>query len=260
MLWKKYVWGRQTVDQLASQHNRSERWIRTQLKHVIASQSIVAPQPVVLVADMTFDRRTFGVCVLRSPHLKKNLVWRVSERETSAVYKECLHSLQQQGFTVQAVVVDGRRAHFEVFRGIPIQMCHFHQVAIVTRYLTTRPQLPASQQLRALTFTLTHTTELVFQQQLMQWYQRWELFLKEKTYNPETKRWFFTHRRLRSAYRSLTQHLPYLFTYQKHSDLKIPNTTNSLDGTFSNVKTLLRIHRGLNSETKAKLIGEILSK
>lgn len=248
------------MDQLAIQHDRSERWIRTQLKRAVPSQSVVPPQPVVIVADMTFDRRTFGVCVLRSPHLKKNLVWRVSERETSAVYQECLQALQQQGFTVQAVVVDGRSAHFQVFRGIPIQMCHFHQVAIVTRYLTTRPQLPASQQLRTLTFTLTRTTEAVFREHLEFWYQQWQSFLKEKTYNLETKHWFYTHRRLRAAYRSLMMHLPYLFTHQQFPNLKIPNTTNSLDGTFSNVKTLLRIHRGLNPETKAKLIGEILSK
>lgn len=208
---------------------------------------------------MTFDRRTFGVCVFRSPHLKKNLMWRVSERETSAVYQECLQALQQQGFTVQAVVVDGRSAHFEVFRGIPIQMCHFHQIAIVTRYLTTRPKLPASQQLRTLTFTLTHTTETIFTERLKAWYEQWQLFLKEKTHHPETKRWCYTHRRIRSAYRSLNVHLPYLFTYQRFPDLMIPNTTNSLDGTFSHVKTLLRIHRGLNPETKTKLIGEILS-
>jgi len=248
------------VDQLASQHQRSERWIRTQLKQVVPSQPQNPPQPVVVVADMTFDRRTFGVCVLRSPHLKKNLVWRVSERETSVVYQECLQALQQQGFTVQAVVVDGRAAHFQVFRGIPIQMCHFHQIAILTRYLTTRPHLSAGKELRSLGFTLTHTTEVIFQQQLWEWHQRWETFLKEKTYTPETKHWFYTHRRIRGAYRSLMVHLPYLFTYQRFPELMIPNTTNSLDGTFSNVKTLLRIHRGLNRETKAKLIGEILSK
>ncbi|MBI4262449.1 hypothetical protein HY624_02905 [Candidatus Uhrbacteria bacterium] len=260
MLWEQYVWGRQTVDQLAAQHDRSERWVRTQLKQAVAAPPQTPPQSVVLVADMTFDRRTFGVCVFRSPHLKQNLIWRVAARETSAVYHECFAALQQQGFIVQAVVVDGRRAHFEVFRGIPIQMCHFHQVAIVTRYLTTRPKLLASQQLRTLTFTLTTTTECVFTERLHAWHDQWHSFLKEKTYNPGTQRWFYTHRRLRSAYRSLNVHLHYLFTFQRFPELMIPNTTNSLDGTFSHVKTLLRIHRGLNPETKAKMIGEILSK
>lgn len=184
----------------------------------------------------------------------------MSERETSTVYKQCLFDLRQQGFTVQAVVVDGKSALREAFRDIPTQMCHFHQIAIVTRYLTTRPQLLPGKALRALVFTLTRTDEQTFTNALQCWHQQWGAFLKEKTLNPETKRWCYTHRRLRSAYRSLTTHLPYLFTYQRHPDLHIPNTTNSLDGTFSHVKTLLRIHRGLNRTTKEKMIGEILSK
>lgn len=242
------------------QHKRSEKWVRTQLQYARPTSATVLPQPVVLVADTTFDRRTFGVCVFRAPHLKKNLIWRITERETAAVYRECLNALQQQGFAVQAMVVDGRPFFFDIFQEFPVQMCHFHQLAIVTRYLTTRPQLAASQQLRALTFTLTRVGEDVFTQRLMTWHGQWEQFLKERTVVPGTKRWFYTHRRIRSAYRSLRVHLPYLFTYQRFPDLHIPNTTNSLDGTFSHVKTLLRIHRGLNRQTKEKLIGEILSK
>lgn len=83
---------------------------------------------------------------------------------------------------------------------------------------------------------------------------------REKTFNPETKRWFYTHKRLRSAYRSLCTNSPFLFTYQRYPELGIPNTTNSLDGTFAHVKDLLRIHRGLTKRRKFKLIDEILSK
>jgi len=77
--------------------------------------------------------------------------------------------------------------------------------------------------------------------------------LKEKTVNPETNKWFYTHKRLRSVYRSLKTNLPYLFTYQKYPELNIPNTTNSLDGTFSNFKSLPRIHRGLKEREGIKL-------
>ena len=95
--------------------------------------------------------------------------------------------------------------------------------------------------------------------QLNDWYTKYQFFLKEKTINPITRRWFYTHKRIRSAYRSLKTNLPYLFIYQKYTELKIPNTTNSLDGYFSNLKTLLRIHRGLTKKRRFKVISEILN-
>ncbi|EKE06703.1 MAG: hypothetical protein ACD_18C00301G0001, partial [uncultured bacterium] len=52
--------------------------------------------------------------------------------------------------------------------------------------------------------------------------------------------------------------LPYLFTYQKYPELNIPNTTNSLDGYFNRLKSLLNVHRGLNLKRKMKIVFEIL--
>lgn len=223
-------------------------------------RSALAPRPVVIVADMTFERRTFGVCVFRDPHKKQNLIWKETDRETRSVYRWCFEGLKEQGFTIQAVILDGKPGIYEVFDGLPIQMCQFHQVAIITRYLTTRPKLPAGQELRWLALTLTRTDETTFTQHLNLWHDRWDSFLKEKTFNPFTKRWCYTHKRLRAAYRSLKRNLPYLFTYQRYPNLNIPNTTNSLDGTFSHVKDHLRTHRGLTRKRKLKLIAEILSK
>ncbi|MCX6261587.1 MAG: transposase, partial [Bacteroidia bacterium] len=63
-----------------------------------------------------------------------------------------------------------------------------------------------------------------------------------------------------SAYRSLRTNLPYLFTYQKHPDLNIPNTTNSLDGCFAYLKAIVKVHRGSKKNLKRKIIEEILWK
>lgn len=83
-------------------------------------------------------------------------------------------------------------------------------------------------------------------------------FLKERTVNPITKRWCYTHKRVRAAYRSLKINLPYLFTYQNYPKLDIPNTTNSLDGSFSQLKMKLGVHRGMREPLKRKMIEEIL--
>jgi hypothetical protein len=152
----------------------------------------------------------------------------------------------------------GKRGVLGVFRDIPVQLCQFHQVAIVRRYLTSRPKLPAAQELRAIALALSTMSEKVFIDLLALWYKRWEQFLKERTYAPNSRRWQYTHRRIRSAYRSLKTNAPYLFTYQKYPHLHIPNTTNSIDGFFSKLKHLLNTHRGLTVQRRYKLIQEIL--
>jgi len=80
----------------------------------------------------------------------------------------------------------------------------------------------------------------------------------KKTVNPNTKKWFYTHKKLRSAYRSLKTNLSYLFTYQKIKDM--PNTTNSLDGFFSHLKNSVSVHRGLRLHRKIKLIEYLIAR
>lgn len=137
-------------------------------------------------------------------------------------------------------------------------MCHFHQKQIVTRYLTKHPRLEAGIELKAIASTITHTTEPELTTALTRWHEKWGSFLKEKTLAEDGHHWHYTHRQIRSAYRSLTTNLPYLFTYQKYPELNIPNTTNSLDGTFSHLKNLIGVHRGASRRLKNKMIREIL--
>lgn len=218
------------------------------------------PQPVVAIADVTFWGREYGVLVYRSQDLKQNLYWTEVKSETVAVYKEGKDILEELGFTFDAIVLDGKRGVRELFTGIPVQICQFHQIKTVKKYLTSRPKLEAGKELRLITLALTEVTEEYFTTLLNQWHEKWKDFLKERTINPETNRWYYTHKRIRSAYRSLNTNLPYLFTYQKYLHLKIPNTTNSLDGSFSHLKQLIGIHRGLTQERRWRLIQEVLAK
>ncbi len=112
--------------------------------------------------------------------------------------------------------------------------------------------------MKKLTVTLCEIHESDFTSSLDAWHDKWSSFLKEKTTDPFTGRWHYTHKRLRSAYRSLRLNIPYLFTYQKYGDLDIPNTTNSLDGCFAYLKELVRVHRGSKRSLKGKIIEEIL--
>lgn len=258
-LLDQYIWGRQTVSDLATKHRRSEKWIRNKLdESKVESIVRIKKKKLVLIVDTTFFSRTNGLCVFRETHLKKNVWWQETKYETTNIYQTGKRHLEQNGFTIQAVVLDGKRGVRELFKDIPVQMCHFHQKQIIRRYLTNRPKLEASIQLKEIVNNLTNTNQKIFTEELNNWYLKWKDFLKEKTINPETNRWCYTHKRLRSAYRSLKTNLPYLFTYQKYPNLNIPNTTNSLDGYFNILKSLINVHRGLNKERRNRIAIEIL--
>ena len=257
-LWTDYVWHRATLTELGKKYQRSISWIRRKLDMAPSRRMEFVGQPVVIVADVTFWGRGYGVIVFRSPELKQNLYCAELTTETAQAYREGREFIEEFGYTIDAVVIDGKRGVQEVFGDVPVQLCQFHQIAAVNRYLTRRPKLQAGKELRSLALSLTKTNEEVFTAALRAWYARWKEFLKERTTSPETRRWCYTHRRIRAAYRSLKTHLPYLFTCQRYPELHIPNTTNSLDGTFSHLKDLLRLHRGLKNSRRYKIINEIL--
>jgi hypothetical protein len=239
-------------------YKKSKNWVRARIAHANIVQQTHAPQPIVAIADVTFFKRSFGILVIRASRLRKNIYVQEVHSESIDVYRQGRIALEKKGYTVQAIVLDGRPGVRQLFADIPVQMCHFHQKQIITRYLTNNPKLEAGIELRKITTTLCETNERDFTSALDVWYVTWSSFLKERTTDPITGRWHYTHKRLRSAYRSLRQNLPYLFTYQKYPDLNIPNTTNSLDGCFAYLKELVRVHRGSRRELKIKIIEEIL--
>lgn len=212
------------------------------------------------MADVTFFGQAYGFIVFRSPKLKRNLYHKLIPYETIFEYQLGRISVENQGFKIKAIVLDGKPGVRNLFLDIPVQMCHFHQKKIIQRYLTLSPILEAGIELKKITDTLCNTNKEEFTKKLEDWYKRWEIFLKERTADPITNRWHYTHRRIRSAYYSLNKNLPYLFTYQKYPELNIPNTTNSLDGSFASLKELVRVHRGHNQYLKKKIIEEILGK
>jgi hypothetical protein len=256
-LWKLYVHGKQTYKQIGKRFGRSARWVKEQMEDVEVSIPIIEPGNVVVIMDTTYFRRTFGAMVFRCPHRKKNLLWKFLPHETNDEYVSGIEELQSQGWNVQAIVCDGRSGLFKRF-SVPVQMCQYHQVAIVTRYITKRPRLEAGKDLKELMHLLTQTDEASFTHWLDEWHNKWKDFIGEKTVDEVTGRWRYAHRRVRSAYYSVRRNLPYLFTHERHSELNIPNTTNSLDGSFAHIKDLVRLHRGLKLHRKQRLISELL--
>jgi hypothetical protein len=169
-------------------------------------------------------------------------------------YREGKEFLEGLGYTILSVTCDGFSGNIPVFKGIPLQMCHFHMKCIVIRGTTLKPKTEAGQILLALIRTLTYTTKDEFTIRLRHFHMKYAAFLNEKTWHPEGG-WSYTHDGVRSAYFSVVRWYDYLFTFL--IDPKIPNTTNTCDGHFSHVKDVVRIHRGLHKELKQKVLDAI---
>lgn len=204
--------------------------------------------------DTTYFGRNFGLMVFMDNVSGKVLHYCFVKYETNDEYRKGVKIIQTK-FNLQSITCDGRKGLLGGFGSIPTQMCHFHQMAIIRRYLTTKPKHIASQELLALAKTLTTTNQKIFTNALIAWYDKHKDYLNERTVNDNGKSWY-THKRLRSAYHSLKRNLPYLFVYLQ--DQNVPNTTNKLEGLFSHLKQSLRCHQGLIRQRKLKFIESFL--
>lgn len=172
-MWKEYICGKQTLKDLSGKYHRSNKWINQQLNSVkISPVNLPKPQPIVIIADVTFFERSYGIMVIREPNLKKNIYWKEVSTETPDIYWQARNRIEQQGFTLKAAVIDGKRGVKEVFLDLPVQMCQFHQVAIINRYLTRKPKLDAGKELRKTTLLLTGSNEKEFSNLLDNWHEK----------------------------------------------------------------------------------------
>jgi len=185
----------------------------------------------------------------------QHLYWKFVKYETIAGYAEGINYIQTQGVRVKGIVCDGRRGLFKVLGAYPIQMCQFHQIAIVTRYITRRPKTTASIELRSIMQLLPRTDKESFWGVLDAWFHKWEGYLNQRAINPETGKSWYVHKRLRSAYRSLERNRQYLFIWYDNMELGLPNTNNQLEGTFTDLKNKLRNHNGMSRYRKEKFIN-----
>lgn len=168
----------------------------------VTGELIPCNRPINLVMDATFFSRSDGVLVCRAN--QKNVYWKEIDGEKIRYYREMLHDLMAVGFQFSSFVIDGRRGVKELllqmFPTTPLQLCQFHQIKVVIRYLSQKPKLEAGKELRAITLTLTRTTEDSFVRRLRVWYGTWCGFLRERTVDAATGRWRYTHDRVRSSY------------------------------------------------------------
>lgn len=182
--------------------------------------------------------------------------------ETYAHYLQALRYLEHYGIYPKACVIDGIIGLAGVLteRGMLVQYCQFHQIRTIISYLTRNPILEPNIALKHIALELTHRSRKDFITIFNTWFYKNKIWLNEKSRNPETHKLEYTHQRTRSAVHSLQRNFKYLYTFEQHPELHIPNTNNMLEGINSAIKHKLNHHRGAKKTLKTQLIRDFLSR
>ena len=256
-VWYDFCFHYATVEALKHKYHKSGKWVRNRLANFVRIPRGTKPRKMVAIMDATRIGSRW-LFVVRDPNRRENVYAKEIFSESTSCYQAAIEFLDRAGFEIIAIVGDGKIAISWLFKDIPVQMCHFRQKQIVIRYITLRPILEAGKELLSIMNLLTMSTEKEFTLLFERWCEKWKLFLNEKSVDEKGKTTGYTHRSLRSARGSVKRHLPYLFTYLRYPELHIPNTTNSLDGSFGKIKNAIAVHAGLSQKLKMKMVETLL--
>lgn len=196
----------------------------------------------------------------------RNLIyWRFAKHETFDVYVQDITLLTSWGYTILGVTSDWHTslvgAVKYLFKGsIPHQRCLVHTQRYCRNKLTKNPKTLAGKQLLELIYQLNTISSSYEKQIWILWfnrlYVRWEYVIKQRTYSddPESKKsWWYTHKNLRNAYRTISTTLDHLFLYLDYEELD--KDTNGLESEFSHLTEKIHAHRGLSRKHKISAIS-----
>lgn len=257
--YEEWLFGRRTLSRLAADIGISVPTLRQKFDDLPSAPRIKPPpdRAVNLIIDATFFGREYGYLCF---HDKTRIAhFREIRTESLAELEAGLDALVAAGYRFKSFTLDGKPGFMRLLRrrfpGTPVQMCQFHQKAIVRRYITNTPKTPCGLALKDLMARFGKQDPQSWIDDLFALRDEYKTFLAGKNENGG-----YSHRRLRSAFRSLNTNLPHLFVCDEIPEAGIPATSNRLEGAFAHLKEKILIHRGLNIDRKKKAIEFILYK
>jgi hypothetical protein len=203
--------------------------------------------------DATYWGRNWGIILAIDEATGDVLYLAFIKHETIQAFVDAIAAIVTAGYTIKGIIVDGKPELFSAFADYPIQMCQFHMIQIVKRYLTKNPKMNASKELMLLCRYMIKSRGTDFVKDYEAWKERWYDFLNKRTTHKDGKT-YYLHRRVRTLVHSIDFYLPYLFTYQKPECTGMPNTNNKIEGTFTDLKKNLNNHSGLTIDHRRQFI------
>jgi len=164
------------------------------------------------------------------------------------------------GVQIESITCDGHKSLLKAIRlkcpQVVLQRCLIHIQRMCRIWLSNRPKSEAGKQLLRIVSSV-HSIENTIQRdiwivELVRWYEAHKDFINQKTINPQTGRYWFTHKMVRRSFTVIKKALPNMFNYL--DNLRIPRTTNGIESFFAHLKGHLNIHRGLSRKHRREYI------
>lgn len=118
--------------------------------------------------------RSWGVLLAFDEHSGFPLYLVFIENETASDYEKAIRSIEERGYTIFGIIIDGKKSLFTLFSDYQIQMCQFHMKQVIRRYLTQNPRLKAARELKVLLDTLTVSSGRDFKTNYAQCKEKWK--------------------------------------------------------------------------------------
>lgn len=213
-----------------------------------------------LLIDATYFPNDLCLVVYYQNDIKYTQLYRFTDNEYFSEIKEDLENIRNLGIHVKSITCDGHRAILKavkkVFPTAVVQRCIVHIKRQCQTWLTRHPKSAIGIELLQITNRLTSIKTIEEANHwllaLNHWYEKYRIYLEEKTINPITGRYWYKHKMIRKTMTLILKALPDIFRYL--NDPEIPCTTNRLEGFFGHLKEKLGLHRGLSKQAKKNFI------
>ena len=252
-----YQEGKQTVAEIARKADVSPSTIKRVLRDITVSweQPNLAGRSGFVHLDVTYWGHNRGVFLALEDESCRPLYIAFVHHETIADYEKAVKAIADLGYVIKGIIIDGMRSLFDTFSSYKVQMCQYHMLCIVERYLTKSPHLKASRGLKGLMKRLVGKTKDEFLKEYAKWKEDYGQTLNRRSVSKRAGKSHYTHKRLRTAMNSVDLYLPYLFTYQDGSCNGKPNTNNKIEGVFTDLKKNLNNHSGMSEPNRRRFIS-----
>lgn len=254
-IWSNYLEGKQTISEIAQSYHVSPSTIKRLLRKITFEwkQPSLFGRSGFVHLDATYWGRNWGIILALDEETGDALYLAFIKHETTQAFVDAIIAIAAAGYSIRGIIIDGKPDLFSALADYPIQMCQFHMIQIVKRYLTKNPKMNASKELMLLCRYMVNMRGEDFVNDYKAWKTRWYDFLNKRTTHKDGKT-YYLHRRIRTLVHRIDFYLPCLFTYQNTGCDGMPNTNNKIEGTFTDLKKNLNNHSGLTIEHRRLFI------
>jgi transposase-like protein len=263
-IWfKRWVIERWTLEKLSLESKYSTRTLKRYFHAYLEKPPVLSVYPsekVNLLIDGTYFSNDLCLILYRDNTIKFTQLYRLTDGEWFEELAEDLANLIHLGVQIESITCDGHKALLKAIKHtcphVTVQRCLVHIQRMCRIWLSSNPKSEAGRDLRSIISQLHLITNL--QQRdywlvsLIKWHEIYKDYINQKSINPNTQRYWYTHKMVRRSFMVIKKALPEMFQYLDNE--RIPKTTNGLECFFGHLKGYLNVQRGLSLKHRKQFI------